>query len=304
MSKIKKYLLVTFVSAWLLQIIGSSDLQLDSVGGTLSFSYSLAFCMFMPTLGAFAAKADIREMGWRLHPKQNYKYILFAWLAPTLFQLAGAALYFLVFPGDLDLSGSFLADNRPEVFAELQASGKSYGDYIMQKIFSSLTSCYTFIGILMGLGEEIGWRGFLFPELDTYLGRTKAVLIGGVIHGVWHFPVILLAGYEYGTDYIGAPLLGMIAFCIFTLTTGIISYWLYERSSSIWLPAISHGMVNATFNPYMLRGAEHFERSVFGPVDIGLISGIPYVIAAAVILHLANKRERMEYDLFRTNLSN
>ena len=62
---------------------------------------------------------------------------------------------------------------------------------------------------------------------------------------------MLLTGYEYGTDYIGAPVMGLLAFCVFTVSTGIISYHLYEKSYSIWLPALFHGAVNTVFNPYM-----------------------------------------------------
>lgn len=87
------------------------------------------------------------------------------------------------------------------------------------------------------------------------------------------------------------PLLGLFAFCIFTVTTGIISNYLYERSHSIWLPALFHGSVNSTFNPYLLRGNEHIERSIFGPVNIGLVSVIPMAIFAAGILYFENRRE-------------
>ena len=46
--------------------------------------------------------------------------------------------------------------------------------------------------------------------------------------GVWHWPVIILAGYEYGTDYIGSPILGPLVFCLFTIAGGILLDFVYE----------------------------------------------------------------------------
>lgn len=285
MTKIIKYLLFTFITSWTIQIIGSHDFNLDSLAGMMSFSQSVSLCMFMPLLGAFFARADIRSMGWNPNFEENIKPILFAWLMPTVFQIAGAAFYYMVFPDDFDASGAILREMNPSAFAEFKKSGSSYWFYIAKEIFYSLTSFYTFLAVFMGLGEEIGWRGFLFPELKKIFGRTKGVLLGGLIHGVWHFPLMLLVGYEYGKNYIGAPLLGLFAFCIFTVATGIISDYLYEKSNSIWLPALFHGAVNSAVNPCLLRGSEHAERTIFGPVSIGLVSVIPMALFAAGIIY-------------------
>ncbi|MDE6780639.1 MAG: CPBP family intramembrane metalloprotease [Ruminococcus sp.] len=295
MPKITKYLLFTFITSWAFQIIGSHDFNLESTAGMISFSQAVSLCMLMPTLGALFAKADIRNMGWKPNFEKNIKLILFAWLMPTVFQIAGAAFYYIMFPEDFDTSGAALRDIDPHAFAELEKSGNSYGVYIAKEIFYSLTSFYTFIAVFMGLGEEIGWRGFLFPELKKSLGKTKGVLLGGVIHGVWHFPLMLLVGYEYGKNYIGAPLLGLFAFCIFTVATGIISDYFYEKSDSIWLPALFHGSINSAINPYLLRGNEHLGRSIFGPVSIGLISVVPMALFAAGILYI-DSRSTLPYD--------
>lgn len=293
MTKIIKYLLFTFITSWTIQIIGSHDFNLDSLAGMMSFSQSVSLCMFMPLLGAFFARADIRSMGWNPNFEENIKLILFAWLMPTVFQITGAAFYYMVFPDDFDASGAILREMNPSAFAEFKKSGSSYWFYIAKEIFYSLTSFYTFLAVFMGLGEEIGWRGFLFPELKKIFGRTKGVLLGGLIHGVWHFPLMLLVGYEYGKDYIGAPLLGLFAFCIFTVTTGIISDYLYEKSHSIWLPALFHGAVNSAVNPCLLRGSEHIERTIFGPVSIGLVSVIPMALFAAGIIYTDFKSASM-----------
>jgi membrane protease YdiL (CAAX protease family) len=93
----------------------------------------------------------------------------------------------------------------------------------------------------LALGEEIGWRGFLFPRLRAKLGDTLAVVAVGVIWGVWHAPLLLL-GYNYPTLASGWRLVWMSVFCI--ELTAILA-WVRQRSRSIWPAAFGHGTVNA-----------------------------------------------------------
>lgn len=48
---------------------------------------------------------------------------------------------------------------------------------------------------VLAFGEEVGWRGLLLPALRP-LGDWPAVLITGVVWGVWHAPIVLL-GYNF-----------------------------------------------------------------------------------------------------------
>ena len=70
------------------------------------------------------------------------------------------------------------------------------------------------INLLPALGEEVGWRGWLLPELYQRHGTAGAILIGGALWGVWHAPLTLL-GHNYGLTglkgFLGILL--MIGFC-------------------------------------------------------------------------------------------
>ncbi len=292
MSKTLRYLLFTFISAYILQLIACHDIALENAGARMEVDNLIALCMFMPTIGALVAGADLRQFGWKPDVSRHIKLILLAWLLPTVTQLLGAALYYGVFPEDFDLTGIYLREYDPEAFMELESSGKPYVSYVIHEIFVSFASPHILIAMLLGLGEEIGWRGFLFPRLKTRFGRTKGLLLGGALHGAWHFPVMLLIGYEYGKEYIGAPLLGLFAFCLYTIGMGIVADFLYEKSDCIWLPALFHGAINSSFSPHIMDTCVHDERSIFGPVDIGLISMIPLLFLALNILYYENKREK------------
>lgn len=106
---------------------------------------------------------------------------------------------------------------------------------------------------LPALGEEIGWRGWLLPRLLP-LGPVPAILISGVIWGLWHAPLILL-----GYNYPGVPgwlgLLAMVGMC--TVVGGVFG-WLRLRSGSVWPAALAHGSFNAAFGMSMLfTAADH-----------------------------------------------
>lgn len=97
-----------------------------------------------------------------------------------------------------------------------------------------------FINLIPAMGEELGWRGWLLPKLLP-LGVAPAILISGLIWGLWHAPLVLL-GYNYPT----APgWLGIIMMCGMCVVIGAVFSWLRIRSGSVWAPALAHGAFNA-----------------------------------------------------------
>lgn len=102
---------------------------------------------------------------------------------------------------------------------------------------------------LLAFGEEIGWRGWLLPSLRP-LGTWPALLITGVVWGLWHSPLILL-GYNFGrTDWTGVAF--MVLGCI---AWGVFFGWLRLRSGSVWPAVIGHGALNASAGAFMLLAA-------------------------------------------------
>jgi membrane protease YdiL (CAAX protease family) len=96
------------------------------------------------------------------------------------------------------------------------------------------------INTVPALGEELGWRGYLFPRL-LRLGTVPAILVSGVVWGVWHAPLLVL-GYNYPD---AAPALAIAAMCGMTTVVGALLAWVRMRSHSVWPAAVGHGAVNA-----------------------------------------------------------
>lgn len=107
-----------------------------------------------------------------------------------------------------------------------------------------------------GLGEEIGWRGFLSPALIARMGFTRGALLTGAIWGVWHLPILLFADYNAGTPWWFA----MSCFFVQVMSISVVLAWLRLRSGSLWTAALAHGshniFIQAFFTPMTTpRGA-------------------------------------------------
>lgn len=115
------------------------------------------------------------------------------------------------------------------------------------------------IGSLSAFGEELGWRGWLLPNLLP-LGTWPALLLSGAIWGVWHAPLILL-GYNYQrTDIVGVLL--MVGWC---MLLGVVIGWLRLRSASVWPAVIAHGAVNAATVAFLMFATpDTMATGVFG----------------------------------------
>lgn len=115
-----------------------------------------------------------------------------------------------------------------------------------------------FINLIPALGEELGWRGWLLPKLLP-LGAVPAILISGVIWGLWHAPLILL-GYNYPDAPGWLGLLAMVGMCT---VFGAIFGWLRIRSESVWPAAFAHAAFNGAAGSYLLfaMAGEHIDTT-------------------------------------------
>ena len=291
-----KYLLWVFLISWTLQV-GVAMLYhrgLQNIGQLV-----LLVVMYVPMLSVFLSGESISHMGWELQFKGKIKHILIAWFSPAILTTIGAILYFAIFPKYFDLTGEYIVSIAgPEVMNQLYEQGLTYPIYILISIISTITYA-PLINMVAALGEEVGWRGFMYPQLKTKFGTRKGVLIGGIIWGIWHWPLIWLIGYEYGTNYVGFPISGMLLFCIIIVALGIITDWLYEKSNSILIPSIFHGSINAAATiPLALCKASVGSTILLGPAPIGILAGLPMIMfAIALLFRVTNNKELYKKEI-------
>lgn len=288
-KKFTIYMIFAFGLAWVIQIIASI---FSRNGNVAVFQLLLSVCMFMPFLATLIARIPLKGMGWIPKLKGNIGWILLSWFGPMVLTILGAVIFYIIFPNRLDWSGSYMAIQMgEEAMAELQATGITVP---ILTIITVVQACsyVPLVNGLFGLGEEVGWRGVMYPMLKDKLGRVKGMILGGVIWGAWHWPIMVFAGYEYGLEYWGAPFLGMAIFCLFATVGGIILDVLYEKTKCIWVPSVGHGAINATMGfPVLMLNAEFADQLTIGPSPNGIIAMIPYIITAILLLVLTGKKK-------------
>ena len=94
------------------------------------------------------------------------------------------------------------------------------------------------VNCVFGLVEEIGWRGYLLPRL-LGLGRLRALLLSGLLHGIWHLPLILLTPF-YHPDGNRIIIVGL--FLLTLMAAGVLYGYLRLTSESVWPVGIAHGV--------------------------------------------------------------
>ena len=288
------YFLFAFGLAWLLQVYASLLLIRD--GNAVAYQTLLAVSMFCPLAAVLLVKKVFLHqptgIGWKAQGKR--RYWLTAWFAPAVFTVLAAVLYFAVFPSRLDLSCSWLvtAYGGEMDAATLRSQlGVSNVSYILQTGLFAITLAPP-INMFFALGEEAGWRGYMMPCLKERFGLLNGRLLGGVIWGVWHWPIMLLTGYEYGTNYLGAPVLGLVVWCVVCFALNTLLDWFYEKTGCIWVPAVAHGAFNAIASiAQVLTYPADAYYNVLGPMPIGLIGMLP-MLAVAVGLTLRQMKRK------------
>lgn len=298
-----KYLLFVFISAYILEIIASIFAIKNPGGfGKTIFQVMLMAVMFTPFFGALFAKGNLKGIGFMPKFKGVAYLIPLCWFVPAIVASLGGAIFYIIFPDMFDLTGSYIQSQLPEgvnILDELAKAGINYKMYIVIAIIQSVTYA-PLINMLLALGEEVGWRGFLYPELNKSMGKIPTWLLGGFIWGAFHFPIMILAGYEYGTSYFGFPVVGMIVFCIFCIALGLISEIIYDKTKCIWYPSLLHGAVNACSFTALFLNVSDVERlgklQILGPFFNGVISGIPLLVLAIVFAAIALKKNKAKTE--------
>lgn len=200
----------------------------------MGFGLMIPAIMWCPALAALVTcrmlGREFRFLAW--HWPQT-KYMVAAYCLPLLYtSIAYGAVW----------SSRLSGWNSEFVYLVAQGFGlhglPAWGSLVLY--IASMATGGMILNLATALGEEIGWRGFLVPELAKRLSFTKVSLLSGIVWAAWHSPLLLFADYNAGTNrwYALACSTATLVSMSFVLT------WLRMKSESLWPAALLHASHN------------------------------------------------------------
>jgi membrane protease YdiL (CAAX protease family) len=236
--------------------------------------------MWSPALAVFATKLAFREsvsdLPWRWGAA---RYAWLAYLVPLAYALP---VYLIVWFTGL---GAFAGRDFLTRIAK-DFGWQNFPPTLTLILFIVITASLGLVGkISRALGEEIGWRGFLVPELSKVVGFPGVGLISGLMWAAYHFPVLIFADYNAG-----APAwYGVTCFTVMAVSGSFIMAWLTLRSGSLWPAAILHAshnlFIQSILNPLTKdTGPTKYITDEFG---VGL--AITTTISALIVWRVASR---------------
>ncbi|TBW30234.1 CPBP family intramembrane glutamic endopeptidase [Gramella sp. KN1008] len=211
---------------------------------SLPGNWNMFLVMWIPGLAALLTMLftalPLRSVGWRF----NFKWMAIGWLLPVSY---GAITYGIIW-----LTG--LGGVPKETFLErarFTMGMSSENDLLI------IISAFFFISLvnllpnmLLSLGEELGWRGFLVPQLIKTTTFLNTVIVSGIIWSCWHLPGILSGDYAAQ----GTPLWYQVfCFILMVVSGSVMLAWLRIQSGSLWPAVVFHATHNGVIQAFFDR---------------------------------------------------
>lgn len=279
--------LVSFGGAWLICV------PLWQNGGGITsplLGATASAMMFTPTLAVVITWLVTRPKGGR-HPGELARFaglgfgpsrrrtglvIAAVWVGIPLFVVITTLICALLGLYRLDLETFSLLGEEYRL-----KTGKAPNPQAMLITSIGAVALTPLLNALPSFGEELGWRGWLFPKLLRY-GPWPAILITGAAWGLWHAPLTLL-GYNYAMLGPWSALM-FVPFCI---AFGAVLAWTRWFTGSVWPAVVGHGVFNGSTGLVLLLGAsgQQVNFALVGPISfVGIVL---FAIIAALLYAVA-----------------
>ncbi len=161
--------------------------------------------------------------------------------------------------------------------------------------------------IVAGLGQELGWTGFLIPRLQTHFSAMTACFFRAVLGGLWHLPIFIYSRLQHPAlaDF---PYAGWIAqrgflvsllilIVVFLVPWSIFLSWIFNNTGgSLLLVSVLHGseiwvaywMISSGINPSNLAN--------YWGYGLVLVAVATVIVIVTGPKNLSRKRNRVVYE--------
>ncbi len=245
---------------WILMGIGYAGVSGKEMSPLANLLITLA--CFMPAFAAIITSLITKESLWKLQflprLKGNGKVYLLAILLGIFLSLADILVLVVLLPDKARL--------HEEATVALV-------------IFAFLTMlAMSFLQFWVGMGEELGWMGYLFPRLEKLCGTTVALIATGIIRGLWHL-VMFMQDENFLT--------GLLTLCVGNVLLGSVLVWATKASKSVIPASLIHVMTNAlpgAFAAYMVMDESVYSETFNGMDVVTMLPGVVVGVICYIVL--------------------
>jgi membrane protease YdiL (CAAX protease family) len=261
---LRLYLVLTFAVSMAIEAVW---IYYDKAASDAGISQLL---MFIPCIAALiVSKIYYKKQKILGFSRCKFNYLILSILLPLIYWvLSYCAFWFFS-------NGSFGSD-----FSLLISQAANYREGLSDN--TAITAAFIImipICIITALGEEVGWRGFMYPKMKKLWEWKKAIIFSGVAWALWHLPLVVTELYYNSTVLLFR--IPMFFIEIFALT--IIISWLRVKSNSVW-PAILFHASHNYFDQVIFQSFTNNVNSAYFVGETGIISVSVTVIAAVIVL--------------------
>lgn len=253
------FLIFTFAFSAVFWILVLQAKSINAQGGLLTLGL-----MWCPGISAmltrFIYHRSLRGLGWKFG---SAKWLLLAYLLPVAYAVLPYAITWL------SGIGRFTTANLP--------ADQPLPVYLIV----NLTIIFLLGAVPSALGEEIGWRGLLVPQLSKLTTFPKVALISGAIWAVWHAPLLLFADYNSGTP----ALYALACFSILVIGISFPFAWLRMKSESLWTGVVLHASHNLIIQAILDPLTESTGITPYIVTEFGVALSLAAVVTAWVFWH-------------------
>jgi membrane protease YdiL (CAAX protease family) len=119
-------------------------------------------------------------------------------------------------------------------------------------------------GLSVGIFEELGWTGFVIPELRLRFDTITTGAMVGFLWGAWHIPVNVLAS---GTPSGALSMLNLLGGLVFSFgilpAFRVLMVWVYDHTESLLLAMLMHMSLAASNIIFGLASAKGMSSASF-----------------------------------------
>jgi membrane protease YdiL (CAAX protease family) len=268
------YLVIVFALSSIFYFLVLRAHTLGAAGGL--YVRGLMWC---PALAAFATLKlngrKLSDLGWKW---PQTRYAVQSWFIPLLY---ATIAYVIVW--SLGLGGvpnhQFTDQLATRMGLRISPLASTAAYILLGGIFGMVQSLST------ALGEEIGWRGFLVPELFKTTSFTATAFISGIVWSCWHYPLLIWGDYNSGTP----TWYGLTCFTVMVVSISFVFAWMRLKSGSLWTGALLHASHNLYIQGFFTPLTHDTGKTAWFIDEFGAI--VPLVALAFGIYFWTRRKE-------------